>query len=420
MLSLTRGQKTKLGDLTPALQLTATITASGPALSFDFSCFGVDTADKLSDDRYFVFYNQKSSPSGEITMSGSGQFAFDLSRLPSTIKKLVFVATIDGAGEMRSLQTGSFSLQTSGSEVARFELRGSDFGPEKAIIVAEIYLKDIWRLAAVGQGFAGGLSALLKHFGGEETVTAPPPPPPIVPQPPPPVQAPARPLPPPPPPPLRPNTTPLPGMGAPPLPPAAPVNLGKVTLDKKGEKSKLDLRKGGGVQPIRINLNWDAPQKKGFLSALQGAPDLDLGCMYRLKTGEVGVIQPLGKNFGAQNGPPYIFLDKDDRSGAAQDGENLTIFRPDLVDLVLIFALVYQGATDFASVGGRLTLKEQSGNEIFMRLNSPERGRNFCAICSIRGAGDSVTITKEELYYRGHPEADKHFGFGFRWQAGSK
>ncbi|RYG59205.1 tellurium resistance protein TerA [bacterium] len=208
-------------------------------------------------------------------------------------------------------------------------------------------------------------------------------------------------------------------MGAP-TPPAAPVNLGKVTLDKKGEKSKLDLRKGGGTQPIRVNLNWDAPQKKGFLASFQSAPDLDLGCMYRLKTGEAGVIQPLGGVFGSQNGPPFIFLDKDDRSGAARDGENLTIFRPDLVDLVLIFALVYEGASDFAAVGGRLTLKEPNGNEIFMKLNSPEKGRNFCAICTIRGVGGSVEITKEELYFRGHPEADQRFGFGFRWQAGSK
>lgn len=394
MLLLTRGQKTKLADLTPAMQLRATIAATASGLQFDFSCFGVDGADKLSDDRYFVFFNQKSSPENAISMSGNGEFSIDLTKIPASIKKLVFVATIDGAGEMRALQNGSFSLQGGGSEIARFEFRGADFGNEKAIIAAEIYLKDVWRLSAVGQGFAGGLAALLKNFGGEEIAPSAPPPAPIPSAPPTPISA--------------------------PTPTPAPVNLGKVTLDKKGEKSKLDLKKGGGVQPIRVNLNWDAPQKKGFFGALQGAPDLDLGCMFRLKTGEAGVIQPLGGNFGAQNNAPFIFLDKDDRSGAAKDGENLTIFRPDLVDLVLIFAMVYQGASDFASVGGRLTLKEPNGNEIFMQLNSPEKGRNFCAICTIRGAGGSVEITKEELYFRGHPEADKQFGFGFRWTAGSK
>ncbi len=407
MPALTRGQKVKLTDLTSALQLNAEISASGPGLAFDFSCFGVDANEQLSDDRYFVFFNQKASPENAIAMNGNGQFTFDLSRLPATIKKLVFVATIDGAGEMRALQNGAFQLKAGGAEVARFDFKGSDFGAEKAIIVAEIYLKDMWRMAAVGQGFAGGLDALLKHFGGEEAAPAATPPPPPPPPAPAPTPAPPRVQPPPPP------------VAAPPA--AAPVSLTKVTLDKRGEKSKLDLRKGGGVQPIHINLNWDAPQKKGFLAALtNSAPDLDLGCMYRLKSGEAGVIQPLGGIFGSQNSSPYIYLDKDDRSGAARDGENLTIYRPDLIDLVMVFALVYEGASDFAQVGGRLTIKEPNGNEIFMRLNSPERGRNFCAICTVRAAGGSVEITKEEQYFPGHRDADMRYGFGFRWTAGQK
>ncbi len=174
MLQLTRGQKTKLADLTPATQLRATIAATAPGLQFDFSCFGVDSAGQLSDDRYFVFFNQKTSPEAAISMSGNGDFSVDLSKIPASIHKLVFVATIDGNGEMRALQSGSFSLQSAGSEVARFEFRGADFGGEKAIMVAEIYRKDVWRLAAVGQGFAGGLAALLKNFGGEEIAEAAP------------------------------------------------------------------------------------------------------------------------------------------------------------------------------------------------------------------------------------------------------
>src|SRR4051812_24599762 len=116
MPTLMRGQKVKLSDVTSALQLRAEITAQSPSLAFDFSCFGVDASDKLSDDRYFVFYNQKASPASEITLDGEGRFAFDLSRLPATLKKLVFVATVDGAGEMRSLGSGSFTLYNGSNE----------------------------------------------------------------------------------------------------------------------------------------------------------------------------------------------------------------------------------------------------------------------------------------------------------------
>ena len=408
MPQLLRGQKIKLGDLTPALQLRAGIGAASPSLSFDISCFGVDANGKLSDDRYFVFFNQRTSPEGALRMVGSQSgdaetFEIDLSKLPASIVKLVFALTVDGAGEMKALQSGYFRLEANGSEVARFPFAGSDFGAEKAIIAAEIYKKDVWRLAAVGQGFAGGLSALLKNFGGEEIGAAQPGPPPATPTPAP---------------------RPTPPTAAPivaPAPATPKVSLGKVTLDKRGEKTAISLNKGGGVQPIRVNLNWEAPQKKGFLAQLTGsAPDLDLGCMFRMKSGAGGVIQPLGNYFGSQNSEPFIFLDKDDRSGAAQDGENLTIFRPDQIDTVMIFALIYQGAADFTSVNGRVTMKDQSGNEILIRLNAPERGLGFCAVATIRAVGGQIEFVKEEQYFKGHPEADARFGFGFNWKAGSK
>ena len=417
MPQLMRGQKIKLADLTPNLQLRAGIGASSPALSFDISCFGVDSNGKLSDDRYFIFFNQRASPESALRMVGSQSgdaetFEIDLSKLPTSIQKLVFVLTVDGAGEMKSLQSGYFRLEAGGSEVARFPFAGSDFGVEKAIMVAEVYKKDVWRLAAVGQGFAGGLDAVLKHFGGEQigaaqsasTPSAPPvaipPAPPMQPRPTPPVVA-------------------VPVAASAPAQPK--VNLGKVTLDKKGEKTSISLNKGGGVQPVRVNLNWEAPAKKGFLAALTGsAPDLDLGCMFRLKNGNGGVIQPLGNYFGSQNSEPFIYLDKDDRSGAAQDGENLTIFRPDQIDTVMIFALIYQGAPDFTSVNGRVTLKDQNGNEILIQLGAPERGLGFCSVATIRNVGGHIEITKEERYFKGHMEADRHFGFGFNWKAGSK
>ena len=179
MLSLSRGQKSKLDVITSAQSFSVGLGAVGAGLSFDISCFGVDAGDKLSDDRYFVFFNQGSSPEGAIKLAGAKNedtqsFEIDLARLPSTIRKLVFAITIDGAGEMKQLQRGHLRLVAAGSEVARFDFDGASFGGEKAIIAGEIYFKDAWRIAAVGQGFSGGLSALLKHFGGQEAEEAAP------------------------------------------------------------------------------------------------------------------------------------------------------------------------------------------------------------------------------------------------------
>lgn len=174
MQQLSRGQKLKLADITPATQLRAQISAQASGLTFDFSCFGIDGNGKLSDDRYFIFFNQTSSPEGAIKLASEGVFDLDLSRVPTNITRLVFVATIDGNGTMANLQNGAFTLLANSSHVAHFDLKGNDYGAEKAIMVAEVYKKDVWRVAAVGQGFAGGLDAVLKHFGGEQIEEAAP------------------------------------------------------------------------------------------------------------------------------------------------------------------------------------------------------------------------------------------------------
>lgn len=192
-----------------------------------------------------------------------------------------------------------------------------------------------------------------------------------------------------------------------------------ITLEKRGDRQAVSLRKDSAVQPIHVNLNWDAVTTKGWFGQRKQA-DLDLGCMLSMQDGSQGVIQPLGGSFGAREVAPHILLDKDDRSGASSDGENLWIYRPELIQRVLVFAMIYEGAADFTSVNGRLSLKDDRGGEIAIRLGSPDPRRSFCAICLIEHRGDRVEITKEERYFTGHREADAHYGFGFRWTTGSK
>ncbi len=435
-LSLSKSEP-GLSKISVGLGWQARATA-GADFDLDASCFLLDANGKMRSDADFIFYNQLKTPDGSVehqgdVLSGSGsgddeQVVVDLNRVASDVAKLVFTVTIHDAEARRQNfgQVGGAFIRVvnaaSGSEIVRYDL-SEDASTETAMVFGELYRHNgEWKFRAVGQGFAGGLGALLKNFGGEESSPTPSPAPaprPAVP----PTPTQARP-PVPSPPPIQPPVPQRPAQPAPVQPSASPtLNLQKVTLEKRGEKTAISLTKGGGEQLVRVNLNWNAPPKKtGFLGALTSgaAPDLDLGCMYRLKNGDIGAIQPLGGNFGARDRSPFIFLDKDDRSGAAADGENLTIFRPDQIDLVMVFAMIYGGAADFTSVGGRLTLKEPSGREILVQLSSPERGRNFCAVATIRAAGGQVEITKEELYFPGHRQADAHFGFGFRWVAGSK
>jgi stress response protein SCP2 len=181
MNKLIRGQKIKLSDLFNKNQLHVGLAISSSSdIDLDISCFGVDDENKLSDDRYFIFFNQKTSPCGSISILGAQngdqeQFYIDLSRLPKAIYKLVFVITVDGNGMLSQINHGCLKLIDQNTELARFTFSGSDFKDEKSIMVGEIYLKDVWRFSAVGQGFNGGLSTLLKYFGGQEIFEIDPP-----------------------------------------------------------------------------------------------------------------------------------------------------------------------------------------------------------------------------------------------------
>ncbi|MFJ2948084.1 TerD family protein [Streptomyces sp. NPDC087226] len=178
-----RGHKARISDLTAGTDLYVGVQISGPGLTFDISCFGLDADERLSDDRYFIFYNQPKSPEESVQLLGAQagdteSFRVTLDRIPEQIRKLSFTATLDGAGQMSQVGPGYIRIVAGGEEVARYPFSGSEFSTERAVMLGDFYFKDVWRFAAVGQGFDGGLDALLKNFGGEvaedEPAAAPP------------------------------------------------------------------------------------------------------------------------------------------------------------------------------------------------------------------------------------------------------
>jgi tellurite resistance protein TerA len=399
MHSFARGQKGKLADLGCNSPFTIELDIDAAGMAVDVSCFGVDSADQLSDERYMVFYNQLASPEGAVKLdlgAGKARFAVNLEALPASINKLVFVAAIDGNGTMRSIGQGALTL----GGAVNFAWSGADFQDEKAVIVGEVYRKDgAWRFGAVGQGFNGGLSALLKHFGGAEAAPA---------------AAPA------------------------PAPAPKPVSLSKVTLEKRGDKVSLDKRGGKGFGRIHVNLNWNqdgakaAPAKTGFLAKLTGATastgvDLDLGCMFEMADGKAGLVQALGNAWGDLERRPYIKLEADDRTGQATGGENLIINGDHFNEIkrALIFAFIYKGAPNWAATDGVVTINMPDQAPIEVRL---DQGGNqmMCAIAMIENVGGSLQVTKLAEYFAqqgkvsAHELMDQHFRFGLRWTTGTK
>jgi tellurite resistance protein TerA len=428
MQNFIRGQKVKLADLGLANRFAVDVDLPAARQAVDVSCFGLDAAGRLSDERYMVFYNQLSSPGGAVALTlapGGARFQIDLDALPASIDKLVFTAAVDG-GSMRD--AGQVGLRLAGA--GAFTLGASDFVAEKAVMLAELYRRDgAWRFGAVGQGFEGGLGALLKHFGGEEARPAAAVPVARAPSP-----APA---------------------SAPAAAPAAKVSLSKITLEKRGDKISLDKRGSRGFGRIRVNLDWNR-QPAGMTSASapaaapgsaaggllgklrdmgkdlgkelsknigrgQGGIDLDLGCLYELADGTPGVIQALGNSWGSFDGRPFIRLEGDDRTGSTQGGENMLVNgdRFDQIRRVLVFALIYKGVANWAQTDGVVTIDLPDQPAVEVRLDNGNAQR-LCAIAMIENRGGQLQVTKLAEYLGDQRELDQKYGFGLRWQVGKK
>lgn len=170
-MQLQKGQKIKFTDMGLGTDFTVECNFQSN-MTIDMSCFGISEEGKLVDDRYMVFYNQKSSPNQEIKFTQDGKnykFNVNAQALPANASKLVFTAAIDGSENMSQLGQLEFKIGN-----VSFTLTGKDFSQEKAIIIAEVYKRDnIWRVNAVGQGFNGGLEALLTSFGGQSAAITP-------------------------------------------------------------------------------------------------------------------------------------------------------------------------------------------------------------------------------------------------------
>ncbi|MBC8014806.1 MAG: tellurium resistance protein [Sporomusaceae bacterium] len=193
-----------------------------------------------------------------------------------------------------------------------------------------------------------------------------------------------------------------------------------INLAKSGDSHTINLTKKTGE--FLVNLNWNSSvETKGLFGFLSKSTlDLDLGCMYRLKDGTQGVIQALGNSFGSVSSHPYISLDKDDRTGQSSDGENLRLTKLELVDFVVVYAFIYEGAPNWDSAKGVVTVKQQDGADIVIKLDNPEKGKIMCGLIKVQNKEGKVIVTKLEQYFGGHKELDKAFGFGFNWTAGSK
>ncbi|MVN87107.1 hypothetical protein GO986_10035 [Deinococcus sp. HMF7620] len=175
MTVLLKGQRLALGAQGQGLTLTLHAALDHPDV--DLSLFALNDARTIVDDQYLVFFNQPTSPRGEVRMTaapGDVQFTLNLDQLPEWISRLVLCATSDSQPIGR-LRRGQVTITPSVGDPQQFMLTPG--GDELAVMLVEIYRhQGAWRVTAVEQGFNGGMAALVRSFGGEVAEEEPAPP----------------------------------------------------------------------------------------------------------------------------------------------------------------------------------------------------------------------------------------------------
>ncbi|MWV45733.1 tellurium resistance protein TerA [Paenibacillus sp. HJL G12] len=426
-ISLVKGQKADLTKTNPTLGriIVGMGWRSPENVEIDFSAFMLNEQSKVTRDEDLIFYGNPvggnasvSIQTGEkLMLSGiqdQEQVTIVLQNIPQQYHRVALSLTIyegDRRKQNFALTDGMFIRimdASTGNVLIRYDL-GKAFSVETAIVVGELYrYNGDWKFSAVGSGYSGGLEALCESFGIEvkaEPSSATPTPKPIPEPVPVPIPSPV---------PVPPIPTPMNQHSTPP-----PAPLAKIELKKRGDV--INLQKGSGpIGEIRVNLNWN--QKKAGFFGGRGV-DLDLGCLFEMKDGSKGTVQALGESFGSFFYLPYIELDGDDRTGMTQTGENLRINGAQVQDIkrILIYAFIYEGVSKWSEADGVVTIRQQEGPDIVIRMDEHKNGKGMCAIAMITNVNDQTfSIEKLVQYFSGHRDMDEAYRWGLRWVKGSK
>ncbi|MFE0511217.1 tellurium resistance protein [Streptomyces sp. NPDC058964] len=185
-----------------------------------------------------------------------------------------------------------------------------------------------------------------------------------------------------------------------------------VQLTKQTPRARIT-----GWGTLQVNLNW----------SVTAEADLDLGCMVLTCDGTGTAVQPLGETWGDLDTWPYVSIDQDDRTGETSDGETVRIsleHRRQFKKL-LVYVYIYEGAADFRTLGGVVTVSAPSGTWRIHLDDSPA-GATACAIALLTPGRDTLDLRREVRWFTAQPWLsnqqliDQAYGFGFDWVPGSK
>jgi tellurium resistance protein TerD len=137
-----------------------------------------DAANRALSEEHFVFFNQLSSPEESVVQAQQAlggdqeQVTVELAAVPDQVERLVVAVYVnEGPGQRRTLsQLKTCSIRVlnadDGQELVKSEELATGLSNETSLTLGELYRNQGgWKFKVLGQGYAGGVTALAKDFG---------------------------------------------------------------------------------------------------------------------------------------------------------------------------------------------------------------------------------------------------------------
>lgn len=184
-IELSKGNRFNLSKQAPNLKkvgigLGWQFSKNEQIYDIDASVFMLGANGKVSNEKYFVFYNNLQSPDGSLKHSGDNRTGegngddetiyVDLEKVSPAIQEIVFVVTIHEGQEknqnfsqVKNAYIKIYNCENKTS-LARYNLREA-FSQETALEFGRLYKKDNeWRFQAVGEGYNSGLQSFVDKY----------------------------------------------------------------------------------------------------------------------------------------------------------------------------------------------------------------------------------------------------------------
>lgn len=156
---------------------------SGKDFDLDASVFGLGANGKIVSEKFFVFYNNTTSPDGAIQHSGDNKtgagdgddesIVVDFEKIDPRVEKISVIVTIHEAkerGQNFGQVTNSYIRvldEETGTEIAKFRLE-DEASTNAAVQFGELQKRDgTWMFAAAGNGYDKGLADFVRLYGGD-------------------------------------------------------------------------------------------------------------------------------------------------------------------------------------------------------------------------------------------------------------